>query len=92
MGQMVARIAEANNHLGIKLSRPPTHKEVAESLKVHVSTVRLVTERSKRPISINQPFNDRGCLTLQVLFTKVKLSLLLEGIPTFSFFSISIVQ
>lgn len=65
MGQMVARIAEANNHLGIKLSRVPTHKEVAKYLKVPVSTVRLVTERSKRPISINQPVNDRGCLTLQ---------------------------
>lgn len=68
MGQMVARIAEANNHLGIKLSRVPTHKEVAKYLKVPVSTVRLVTERSKRPISINQPVNDRGCLTLQVTF------------------------
>ena len=67
MGQMVARIAEENNHLGIKLSRPPTNKEVAESLKVHLSTIRLVMERSKRPISINQPVNDRSCLTLQVL-------------------------
>lgn len=65
MGQMVARIAEENNHLGIKLSRPPTNEEVAESLKVRVSTVRLVMERSKRPISINQPVNDRSCLTLQ---------------------------
>lgn len=65
MGQMVARIAEANNHLGIKLSRVPTHKEISESLNVHVSTVRLVTTRSKRPISLNQPVSDRGCLTLQ---------------------------
>lgn len=67
MCRMVARIAEASNLLSEKLGRLPTHDEVAEVLDVHISTVRLVSQRSRPPISLDQPLSDRGHMTLQVL-------------------------
>ncbi|KAB1224970.1 RNA polymerase sigma factor sigD, chloroplastic [Morella rubra] len=63
--RMVARIAEASNLLSEKLGRLPTHDEVAEVLDVHISTVRLVSQRSRPPISLDQPLSDRGHMTLQ---------------------------
>jgi DNA-directed RNA polymerase sigma subunit (sigma70/sigma32) len=64
---MVARIAEARNLLSKTLGRLPTDNEIAEVLSVHISTVRLVSERSRPPISLNQAVTDRGRMTLQVL-------------------------
>ena len=74
---MVARIAEARNLLSIRLGRLPTDNEIAEVLNVHTSTVRLVFERSRPPISLDQAVTDRGFMTLQVLVLLWHVSFLL---------------
>ncbi len=68
MYRMVAKIAEARNLLTRRLGRPPTYNEIAEMLNVQISTVRLVSERSRHPVSLDQAVSDRGRMTLQVLF------------------------
>jgi DNA-directed RNA polymerase sigma subunit (sigma70/sigma32) len=74
---MVARIAEARNLLSKRLGRLPTDNEIAEVLNVHTSTVRLVSERSRPPISLDQAVTDRGFMTLQVLVLLCHVSFLL---------------
>ena len=63
---MVAKVAEANNVLSRTLRRKPSYNETAEMLNVAVSTVRLVSERSRLPISLDKAVTDRGHMTLQV--------------------------
>lgn len=70
MCRMVARVAEARNLLSKRLGRLPTHDEIAEVLDVHISIVRLVSERNRPPISLDRSITDQGRVTLQVLFLK----------------------
>lgn len=70
---MVAKITEANNVLSRRLRRLPTYDEIAEEVNVHVSTVRLVSERNQPPISLDRTVTDRGSMTLQVLVLKTLL-------------------
>ncbi|KAJ7982246.1 RNA polymerase sigma factor [Quillaja saponaria] len=62
---MVMKILEANNILSKRLRRVPTYNETAKLLNVHVSTVRLVSESSRPPISLEREVTDRGRMTLQ---------------------------
>ncbi|KAK2386250.1 RNA polymerase sigma factor sigF, chloroplastic [Trifolium repens] len=62
---MVAKIAEANNVLRKRLRRKPTYDEMAEVLNVNVSTVKLVSERSRQPISLDRAVSDHGNLTFK---------------------------
>lgn len=62
---MVAKIAEARTVLSRRLRRLPTYDEIAEFIDVNVSTVRLVSERSRTPISVDQAVTSQGCMTLQ---------------------------
>jgi len=64
---MIAKVAEANNALSKRLRRMPTYDETAELLNVNASTVRLVSESSRAPISLDKAVTDHGHLTLQVL-------------------------
>lgn len=64
---MVAKVVEANNVLHRRLRRVPSYNETAELLNVNVSTVKLVWERSRLPISLNKVVTERGHMTLQVL-------------------------
>lgn len=63
---IVAKVTEANNVLNKQLRRFPTHDEIAQVVGVHVSTVRLVSERIRPPISLDRAITERGCMTLQV--------------------------
>lgn len=63
---MVAKIAEANNVLKRRLRRKPTYNEIAEVLNVNVSTVKLVSERSRQPISLDRSITDQSNLILKV--------------------------
>lgn len=65
----VARIAEANNSLRRELGRWPTYDEIAEAADLGVSSVRLVRERTRHPISLDQPMSNQGSITLKVLFS-----------------------
>ncbi|RVW40814.1 RNA polymerase sigma factor sigD, chloroplastic [Vitis vinifera] len=65
--EMVAKIAEARTVLSRRLRRLPTYDEIAEFIDVNVSTVRLVSERSRTPISVDQAVTSQGCMTLQTL-------------------------
>lgn len=62
---MVAKIAEANNVLRRRLRRKPTYNEIAEVLNVNVSTVKLVSERSRQPISLDRSITDQSNLILK---------------------------
>jgi len=63
---MVAKIAEANNVLRRRLRRKPTYNEIAEVLNVNVSTVKLVSEKSRQPISLDKAITDQSNLILKV--------------------------
>ncbi|KAF4365468.1 hypothetical protein G4B88_025647 [Cannabis sativa] len=62
---MIAKITEANNVLNRRLNRSPTYDEVAKELKLDVTTVRLVSQRNRPPISLDRAITDRGRMTLQ---------------------------
>ncbi|KAL2330757.1 hypothetical protein Fmac_018338 [Flemingia macrophylla] len=63
--EMVAKVVKANNMLSRRLRREPTYDETAEVLNVNVSTVRLVSEKSRTPISLDKVITDSGQMTLQ---------------------------
>ncbi|KAI9116575.1 hypothetical protein K1719_012742 [Acacia pycnantha] len=63
--EMIAKVAEANNVLSYRLRRSPTYEETAELLDVKTSTVRLVSENSRAPISLDSTVTDQGHMTLQ---------------------------
>lgn len=67
---VLAKVTEANNVLSRRLRRLPTYDEIAEMVNVDVSTVRLVYERNRSPISLDRSVTDRGCMTLKVVFLK----------------------
>ncbi|GMN53653.1 hypothetical protein TIFTF001_022781 [Ficus carica] len=62
---IVAKVTEANNVLNRRLRRFPTYNEIAQEIDVHVSTVRLVSERIRPPISLDRAITERGHMTLQ---------------------------
>ncbi|PON50310.1 RNA polymerase sigma factor [Parasponia andersonii] len=66
---MVAKVVEANNVLSRRLRRLPTYDEIAEVLNVDVSSVRLVSQRNRPPISLDRAVTDQGCMTLQEIIT-----------------------
>ncbi|XP_054816219.1 RNA polymerase sigma factor sigD, chloroplastic [Prosopis cineraria] len=63
--EMIAKVAEANNALRYRLRRSPTYEEIAEVLDVNASTVRLISENSTAPISLDRTETDKGHMTLQ---------------------------
>lgn len=63
--EMVAKVAQANNILSSRLRRKPTYDETAEVLNVKASTIRLVSEKSRKPISLDKVVTDCGHMTLQ---------------------------
>lgn len=63
--EMLAKIAEAKTMLSQKLRRLPTYDEIAEVIHVDVSTVRLVSERNRAPISVDQAVTNSGSMSLQ---------------------------
>lgn len=63
---VMAKVTKAKNSFNQKFQRLPSHNEVAEILNVQPSTVRLVSERSRLPISLDRVVTDRGCMALQV--------------------------
>ncbi|CAJ1958887.1 unnamed protein product [Sphenostylis stenocarpa] len=63
--EMVAKVAQANNMLSTRLRRKPTYDETARVLNVNASTIRLVSENSRPPISLDKVVTDRGHMTLQ---------------------------
>ena len=65
---MVAKIVEASNILTKRLGRAPTCDEIAKMLNVNISTVRLVSERSRPLVSLDRAVSDQGHMTFQVLF------------------------
>lgn len=65
---IVAKVTEANNVLNRRLKRFPTYNEIAQEIDVHVSTVRLVSERIRPPISLDRAITERGHMTLQVCY------------------------
>jgi len=64
--EMVAKVAKANNILSTRLRRKPTYDETARMLNVKASTIRLVSENSRTPISLDKDVTDCGHMTLQV--------------------------
>ncbi|XP_060669990.1 RNA polymerase sigma factor sigD, chloroplastic isoform X2 [Ziziphus jujuba] len=65
MCMMVAKIAEAKNDLSRRLRRAPTCEEIAEAVDMHVSIIKLVSEKSRTPISLDRTVTDQGCMRLQ---------------------------
>lgn len=64
----MAKIAEASNILTRSLGRQPSYDEIAGMLNVNILTVKLVSERSRPPGSLDRAVSDQGHMTLQVLF------------------------
>nr|QKY65005.1 plastidic RNA polymerase sigma-subunit 4 [Passiflora contracta] len=65
MCEMVAKIAEVNNALMGRSGQSPSYDEIAKVLGIKDSTVRIVFERSRSPISLNQPVAGQDSMTLQ---------------------------
>jgi len=63
---MVAKIPKANNVLRRRLRRKPTYNEIAKVINVNVSTVKLVSEKSRQPISLDNAITDQSNLILKV--------------------------
>lgn len=61
------KIVEANSLLRRQLGRDPTYDEIADFASIGVSGVQIISERSRHPISIDQPVNKEG-LILKVIF------------------------
>lgn len=66
ISELVPKICNANTELSRKLRRMPSYDEIAEALGMDVSTVRLVIERNRAPISIDQIVTTQGYMSLQV--------------------------
>ncbi|KAL5981841.1 hypothetical protein ACLOJK_015907 [Asimina triloba] len=65
MLDVLAKIADANNILRSQLGRWPTHDEIAGMVNVSISTVRLVCEKTRPPISMDQPMANHKSITLK---------------------------
>ncbi|XP_008806591.1 RNA polymerase sigma factor sigD, chloroplastic [Phoenix dactylifera] len=58
------KIMESKSLLRRQLGRNPTYDEIADFAGIGVSSVRIISERSRHPISVDQPVNKQG-LTLK---------------------------
>lgn len=56
----VAKVAEANAVLNERLGRLPTHEEVANMVGMCEKRARVICERSRPPLSLDQTMSDRG--------------------------------
>ncbi|KAJ4979475.1 hypothetical protein NE237_010255 [Protea cynaroides] len=65
MSERVAKIAEANTLLSTRLRRLPSYDEIADMVNINVSSVKLICERSRSPISAERTLTNQGSLTLQ---------------------------
>ncbi|PHT60517.1 RNA polymerase sigma factor sigD, chloroplastic [Capsicum baccatum] len=65
ISELFPKICNAKAELSIKLRRMPSFDEIAEALDLDVSTVRLVIERNRAPISIDQIVTSQGHMSLQ---------------------------
>ncbi|KAK3017290.1 hypothetical protein RJ639_006394, partial [Escallonia herrerae] len=63
--ELVPRIAEANNSLTKRFRRPPSHDEIAEAVDMNIATVRLVCQRTRPLISLDEAITNRGGMRLQ---------------------------
>lgn len=63
---VMAKLTKAKNSFNQRFQRLPSHDEVAGIINVQASTVRLVSERSRLPISLDRVVTHRGCMALQV--------------------------
>ncbi|XP_042495833.1 RNA polymerase sigma factor sigD, chloroplastic isoform X2 [Macadamia integrifolia] len=69
MSEKLAKIAEANNVLSTRLRRLPTYDEIADMVNISVSSVRLIWERNRPPISAQRTLANQGSLTLQEIIS-----------------------
>nr|DAD29657.1 TPA_asm: hypothetical protein HUJ06_031125 [Nelumbo nucifera] len=69
VSEMMAKIAEANTVLSTRLGRVPTYDEIADMLGICVSTVSLLCERSRPPMSVDRTYSDHGCMKLQEIIS-----------------------
>lgn len=67
---MSARIAETKSLLREKLKRFPTYEEIAGIVGISASSVRIICERNRHPVSIDQPINGEK-IALKVIFNKI---------------------
>ncbi|XP_010922212.1 RNA polymerase sigma factor sigD, chloroplastic [Elaeis guineensis] len=58
------KIMKSNSLLRKQLGRNPTYDEIADFTGIGASSVRIISERSRHPISVDQPVNKQG-LTLK---------------------------
>ncbi|KAL3348448.1 hypothetical protein AABB24_021886 [Solanum stoloniferum] len=70
ISELVPKICNANTELSRKLRRMPSYDEIAEALGMDVSTVRLVIERNRAPISIDQIVTSQGYMSLQNIISR----------------------
>ncbi|KAK3023811.1 hypothetical protein RJ639_044735 [Escallonia herrerae] len=63
--ELVPRIVEANNSLTKRFRRLPSHDEIAEAVDMNVATVRLVCQRTRPLISLDEAVTNRGGMRLQ---------------------------
>ncbi|XP_050387752.1 RNA polymerase sigma factor sigD, chloroplastic [Argentina anserina] len=62
---VMAKITKAKISFNQRFQRPPSHDEIAETINVQASTVKLVCERSRLPLSLDRAVTDQGCMALQ---------------------------
>ncbi|PRQ54819.1 putative RNA polymerase sigma-70 like domain, RNA polymerase sigma-H factor [Rosa chinensis] len=62
---VMAKITKAKNSFNQRFHRLPSHEEIAEMVNIQASTVRLVCERSRLPLSLDRVVTDQGCMALQ---------------------------
>eukprot|EP00262_Sarcandra_glabra_P022354 TRINITY_DN9888_c0_g1_i6.p1 TRINITY_DN9888_c0_g1~~TRINITY_DN9888_c0_g1_i6.p1 ORF type:complete len:211 (+),score=17.85 TRINITY_DN9888_c0_g1_i6:85-717(+) len=67
MCAVVAKIAQANTVLRERLGRWPTYDEIAEMVVMSVSSVRLICERSRHPVSLDRPLCKEGMTLKEML-------------------------
>ncbi|KAL8496078.1 hypothetical protein ACS0TY_019979 [Phlomoides rotata] len=65
ISELIPKICEASNALSTRLKRAPTYEEIAESIDVKPSNVKLAIERNKSVISLDQAMTSRGYMSLQ---------------------------
>ncbi|KAJ3684414.1 hypothetical protein LUZ61_013578 [Rhynchospora tenuis] len=58
--EATSKVTEANAILTSRLMRKPTHAEIAEFVNLSVSSVKLIVQRNKKPISFDLPVDKDG--------------------------------
>ncbi|XP_072976178.1 RNA polymerase sigma factor sigD, chloroplastic [Typha angustifolia] len=61
------KVTEATATLRRRLRRSPTYEEIADFLEISVSSVRIICEKSRHPISIDQPVNGEGATLKDII-------------------------